>query len=142
MISPLYACLWMDGKAKDAAEFYCSIFPNSKILSENSMVVIFQLNGTKFMCLNGGPEYKFNEAISHVIECETQNEIDHFWNKLSEGGEEGKCGWLKDKFGMSWQVVPKILGKLMSNPDTAPKAMYAFMQMKKFDIEKLLLAVN
>lgn len=142
MISPLYPCLWMDGKAKEAAQFYCSVFPQSAILSENPMVVVFQLNGAKFMCLNGGPEFKFTEAVSYVIECETQEEIDHYWNQLTLGGEEGKCGWLKDKFGMSWQVVPKILGKLMNDPEKAPKAMYAFMQMKKFDIAKLLQAAG
>jgi len=101
------------------------------------MVVIFELNGTKFMGLNGGPEYKFNEAVSFVVNCETQDEIDIYWNKLTEGGQEGKCGWLKDKFGVSWQIVPTILGKLMNDPEKAPRVMYAFMQMKKFDIEKL-----
>ena len=137
MISTLFPCMWFDGKAKDAADFYCSLFPESKIVSTNPMVVIFELNKTKFMALNGGPEFKFNEAISFVITCETQEEIDFYWNKLTEDGKESKCGWLKDKFGVSWQVVPSILGSLMSNPATAPKVMYAFMQMKKFDIAKL-----
>ena len=137
MISTIFPCMWFDGKAKDAADFYCSIFPESKIVSTNPMVVIFELNKTKFMALNGGPEFKFNEAISFVITCETQDEIDFYWSKLTEGGVESKCGWLKDKFGVSWQVVPSILGSLMGNPATAPKVMYAFMQMKKFDIAKL-----
>lgn len=92
------------------------------------------------MLLNGGPEYKFTEAVSFVITCDTQEEIDYYWNKLSEGGEEGKCGWLKDKYGVSWQVVPAILGQLMNDPDKASKVMYAFMQMKKFNIEKLMQA--
>ena len=101
------------------------------------MVVIFELKGLKFMALNGGPEYKFNEAVSFVVNCETQEEIDYYWEKLTEGGQESKCGWLKDKFGMSWQIVPAILGQLMNDPEKAPRVMYAFMQMKKFDIQKL-----
>ena len=137
MTNPIYPCLWFDGQSKTAADYYCTVFPNSRIISSNPMVVIFELNGTKFMGLNGGPEYKFNEAVSFVVNCETQDEIDIYWNKLTEGGQEGKCGWLKDKFGVSWQIVPTILGKLMNDPEKAPRVMYAFMQMKKFDIEKL-----
>lgn len=140
MNKSIYPCLWFDGQAKAAADYYCSIFKNSTILNVTPMVVIFELNSTKFMALNGGPEYKFTEAISFVVNCETQEEIDKYWNKLTEGGQEGKCGWLKDKYGISWQIVPEILGKLMSDPEKAPKVMYAFMQMKKFDIEKLLKA--
>ncbi len=136
----IYPCLWFDGQAKDAADFYCAVFPNSKILSSNPMAVIFELNGQKFMGLNGGPSFKFNEAVSFVFNCETQEQIDNYWNKLTDGGEEGKCGWLKDKFGVSWQIVPTILGKLMNDPEKAPRVMYAFMQMKKFDIEKLMNA--
>ena len=138
MANPIYPCLWFDGKAHEAAEYYCSVFPNSRIISLNPMVAIFELNGTKFMGLNGGPEFKFTEAVSFVVNCETQEEIDMYWDKLTQGGQEGKCGWLVDKFGVSWQIVPSILGKLMNDPEKAPKAMYAFMQMKKFDIEKLL----
>ncbi len=137
MINPLYPCLWFDGQAKAAADYYCTVFPNSKIISTNPMVVIFELNGTKFMGLNGGPEFKFNEAISFVVTCENQDEIDRYWDRLTQGGEEGKCGWLKDKFGISWQIVPSILGALMNDPEKAPKVMYAFMQMKKLDIAKL-----
>lgn len=137
MTNQIYPCLWFDGLAKTAADFYCTVFPDSKITSSNPMVVIFELNGKKFMALNGGPEFKFNEAVSFVVTCETQDEIDFYWNKLTDGGKEGKCGWLKDKFGVSWQIVPSILGKLMSDPEKAPRVMYAFMQMKKFDIEKL-----
>ena len=92
------------------------------------------------MGLNGGPNFKFNEAISFVVDCDTQEEIDYYWNKLTEGGEESQCGWLKDKFGLSWQVVPTILGKLMSDPTKSQRVMLAFMQMKKFDIEKLMNA--
>ena len=140
MTNPIYPCLWFDGQSKAAADFYCSVFPNSKIISANPMVVIFELNGTKFMALNGGPEYKLSEAVSFVVNCETQQEIDNYWTKLTAGGQESKCGWLKDKFGVSWQIVPSILGKLMNDPEKAPRVMYAFMQMKKFDIEKLLQA--
>ncbi len=140
MSSAPYPCLWFDDQAKAAAEFYCSIFPNSKILNITPMVAVFELNGTRFMGLNGGPEYSINEGVSFVINCDTQEEIDHYWNKFAAGGLESKCGWIKDKFGVWWQVVPSMLGKLMSDPEKAPKAMYAYMQMKKFDIAKLLEA--
>lgn len=279
MKNPIYPCLWFDGNAKAAAEFYCSVFANSKITVDTPMVVNFNLNGKKFMGLNGGPQFKFNpsvsffaicetvkevdsmwnkllegamvmmpldkypwserygflqdkfgvswqvmmgnletmgekiiptfmftgsqagkaelamnfyatvftdskikdinryvagehdvegtvkharfhlgkenfaamdssfphgfefnEAISFVVECETQQEIDYYWSKLTEGGQEGKCGWLKDKFGVSWQIVPTILGKLMTDPTKSQRVVAAFMQMKKFDIEKLLNA--
>ncbi len=140
MSSAPYPCLWFDDQAKAAAEFYCSIFPNSKILNITPMVAVFELNGTRFMGLNGGPEYSINEGVSFVINCDTQEEIDHYWNKFAAGGLESKCGWIKDKFGVWWQVVPSMLGKLMSDPERAPKAMYAYMQMKKFDIAKLLEA--
>ena len=116
MTNNIYPCLWFDGQAKAAAEFYCSIFKNSKITEENPMVVRWELDGKQFMGLNGGPQFKFNEAVSFAIECETQEEIDHYWNNLtSNGGAESQCGWCKDRFGVSWQVVPKILSKLMSN---------------------------
>jgi predicted 3-demethylubiquinone-9 3-methyltransferase (glyoxalase superfamily) len=137
MKSPIYNCLWFDGQAKEAAEFYCSVFENSKITVDTPMVVNFELNGRKFMGLNGGPHFKFNEAISMVVDCETQAEIDYYWSKLTDGGEEGNCGWLKDKFGMSWQIVPTILSELMSNPAKVHNVMQVFMQMKKFDIETL-----
>lgn len=136
----MYPCLWFDGQAKTAADYYCSIFKNSKILSENPMVVTFELNGNKFMGLNGGPNYKFTPATSFVIECETQEEIDYYWNKLGDGGRYDKCGWLDDKFGVSWQVVPAVLSKLMSDPEKAPRVVNAFMKMSKFDIETLMNA--
>jgi len=138
MPNQMYPCLWFDNQAKEAAEFYCSIFKNSSIKVCTPMVVTFELNGNKFMGLNGGPNFKFNEAISIVVDCETQEEIDYYWNKLTEGGEERNCGWLKDKYGMSWQIVPTILGKLMTDSTKSQKVMEAFMQMKKFDIDKLL----
>ncbi|MEQ6118654.1 VOC family protein [Reichenbachiella sp. MALMAid0571] len=140
MKNEIYPCLWFDGKAKSAADFYCSVFKNSKITTDSSGVVIFELNGKKFMGLNGGPKYQFSPATSFVIECETQEEIDFYWEKLGEGGVHNQCGWLDDKFGVSWQIVPAILGELMSDPDKAPRVMQAFMQMGKFDIEKLLNA--
>lgn len=134
----MYPCLWFDGQAKSAAEFYCAIFPNSKVTVDTPMVVHFELNGKKFMGLNGGPHFKFNEAVSFVITCENQQEIDHYWNKLiADGGQESQCGWLKDKFGLSWQVVPTILGELMSHPEKGQRVVQAFMKMKKFDIEAL-----
>jgi predicted 3-demethylubiquinone-9 3-methyltransferase (glyoxalase superfamily) len=140
MTEEIFPCLWFDGKAKVAAEFYCGIFKNSKILSVNTMVVNFVLNGKKFMGLNGGPMFKFNEAVSFVITCADQTEIDYYWNKLTENGEESMCGWLKDQFGVSWQVVPSILGRLMSDPIKAERVSNAFMQMRKMDIEKLINA--
>lgn len=136
----MYPCLWFDGQAKEAAEYYCSIFKNSRLLSENEFVVIFELNGNKFMGLNGGPKYKFSPANSYVIECETQAEIDHYWNKLGQGGVYNQCGWLDDKFGVSWQVVPRILHELMADNEKSPRVVQAFMQMQKFDLETLLNA--
>lgn len=138
MSKPMYPCLWYDNKAKEAAEYYCGIFKNSKIISENPMVVIFELNGQKFMGLNGGPEFNFTEAVSFVIECDTQEEIDHYWNNLTaNGGEESMCGWLKDKFGMSWQVVPGMLGQLMSDPERGQRAMQVVLKSKKLVIEEI-----
>lgn len=136
----LYPCLWFDRQANEAATYYCSIFPNSKITSENAITVQFELNGFKFMGLNGGPKYKFSLANSYVLECETQEEIDFYWEKLGAGGTYNQCGWLDDKFGVSWQIVPSILGKLMSDPERAQRVIKAFMQMTKFDIKKLITA--
>lgn len=138
MTHQLYPCLWFDGKAQEAAKFYCSIFKDSKITADNQLVVSFELNGTKFIGLNGGPHYKFNEAVSFVIDCDTQEEIDYYWNKLTaDGGSEDQCGWCKDKFGVSWQVVPTILPKLLSDPEKAQKVIPVYMKMKKFDIRTL-----
>ena len=138
MTKQMYPCLWFDGQARAAADFYCSIFPNSKIINDSGMVVNFELNGEFFMGLNGGNNFKFNEAVSFVITCKDQQEIDHYWYKLiADGGKEGNCGWCKDKFGLSWQVVPAILGQLMSNPENGQRVVQAFMKMKKFDIETL-----
>jgi predicted 3-demethylubiquinone-9 3-methyltransferase (glyoxalase superfamily) len=140
MKNQIYPCLWFEYQAKEAADFYCSVFNNSRITSENSMVVTFELDGRKFMALNAGPEFKFNEAISFVVDCDTQADIDFYWSKLTSGGSEGQCGWLKDRFGVSWQIVPTVLGTLMSNPDKSRRVMQEILQMKKLDIEKLVSA--
>jgi len=138
MNNQIYPCLWFDGNAKEAADFYCSVFKDFKLLEENPMVVFFEINGYKIMALNGGPMFKFNEAVSLVVTCETQEEIDYYWEKLTaDGGRESMCGWLKDKFGFSWQIVPTIIGKLMSDPEKSKRVMQAIMGMKKLDIAML-----
>jgi predicted 3-demethylubiquinone-9 3-methyltransferase (glyoxalase superfamily) len=145
MVNPLYACLWYNGQAKQAADFYCSIFKNSSITADTPMVVNFELNGRKFMGLNGGAHFKFNEAISFVIDCADQEEVDYYWNALlADGGEESMCGWLKDKFGMSWQVVPVMLGEMISKGDPAKSnaMMQALMKMKKLDVAALQAAYD
>jgi predicted 3-demethylubiquinone-9 3-methyltransferase (glyoxalase superfamily) len=138
MTKPIYPCLWFDGKAKEAAAFYCSVFENSKIISETGLVVDFELNGKRFIGLDGGPMYKFTEAVSFVIECETQQEIDYYWDTLTKDGEESMCGWLKDKYGLSWQVFPTILPSLLNDPVKGPKVMENFSNIRKFDIAKLI----
>ena len=135
MTKQIYPCLWFDGQAKAAAEFYCSVFKDSKITSDSPMVVMFEINGTKFMGLNGGSQFKFDEAVSFVVNCDTQDEIDYYWNKLTQDGEESMCGWLKDKFGVSWQIVPSMIAELMSEPARAERVMQAVMKMRKLDIE-------
>lgn len=140
MKNKIYPCLWFDGQAKAAADHYCSIFKNARIIDENPMVVNFEVNGQKFMGLNGGPHYKFTPATSFVIPCDTQEEIDYYWEKLGEGGTYSQCGWLDDKFGVSWQIVPAILGTLMADPEKGPRVVQAFLKMTKFDIEALLKA--
>ena len=127
--------LWYDSQALEAAKFYCSVFKNSKIVSASPMVVTFELEGQKFMALNGGPKFKFTEAISLFVDCETQEEVNELWEKLSNGGEKSKCGWLKDKYGLSWQVIPTLLGKLMSDPDPekAHRVMQAILKMTKIE---------
>jgi len=140
MKKQMYPCLWFDGQARAAADFYCAIFPNSKIINDSVMVVNFELNGQLFMGLNGGPNAnaKFNEGVSFVVPCKDQEEIDYYWYKLiADGGREDMCGWCKDKFGLSWQVIPSILGQLMSNPEKGQRVVQAFMKMRKFDIEAL-----
>ena len=138
MTNQIYPCLWFDGQAKAAAEYYCSIFKDSKIIEQNPMVVTFELNGNKFMGLNGGPKYKFTPATSFVVECETQEEIDYYWNKLGDGGRFDQCGWLNDKFGLSWQIVPAVLHQLIADPEKSPRVIEAFMKMSKFNIQELM----
>lgn len=134
----LTVCLWFDGRAKEAAEFYCDVFKNSKITHVNPMVVTFELNGSKFMGLNGGPKFEFNEATSLVVNCDTQEEIDYYWEKLIAGGGcESRCGWLKDKFGFSWQIVPSEMGQLMTDPARAQRIMEVVMPMNKLDLAKI-----
>ena len=138
MSNPVYPCLWFDDQAKEAADFYCSVFKDSRIISENPVVVQFEINGSRIMALNGGPHFKFNEAVSLVITCDKQDEIDYYWEKLTaDGGQESMCGWLKDKFGLSWQVVPANMGKLMTDPERMQRIMPVLMQMKKLDMQKL-----
>ncbi len=143
--------LWFDHQAEEAAAFYASIFPNSKIAKVvrygatgprppgSAMTVEFQLQGQRFVALNGGPHFKFTEAISFVVNCETQDEVDSYWEKLSAGGGEVACGWLKDKFGLSWQIVPTALVELLSDPDPekSGRVMKALQTMKKLDIRAL-----
>ena len=147
--------LWFDDKAEEAVKFYVSVFRNSKIGGVarygnagakasgrpigSVMTVAFQLEGQDFVALNGGPHFKFTEAISLVVNCETQAEVDELWETLSADGEKGRCGWLKDRYGMSWQVVPSFIGKLMQDPDAgrSEKVMQAILQMNKLDIETL-----
>ena len=148
-------CLWFDSEGEEAARFYTSIFKNSKIgrvarYDEEAskaagspkgsvMTVEFELDGQRFMALNGGPLFKFTEAISLVVNCETQKEVDHFWEKLSAGGQEVQCGWLKDRFGVSWQIVPTILMELLhdKDPERSRRVMAAMLKMKKIDTEPL-----
>jgi predicted 3-demethylubiquinone-9 3-methyltransferase (glyoxalase superfamily) len=139
MAKSIYPCLWFENNAKAAADFYCSVFPNSKILNESPIVVNWEIDGRKFMGLNGGTsKHKFNDSFSFVIPCEDQNEIEYYWEKLTtNGGKEGMCGWCVDKFGVSWQVVPTILGELMSDPSRSQRVVQTFLKMKKFDIEAL-----
>lgn len=144
--------LWFDGKAEEAASFYTSLFPDSKILSVTLygeagpgpmgtvMTVAFQLAGQEFTALNGGPVYTFTPAISLVVNCETQREVDELWDKLSAGGgEKGQCGWLTDKYGVSWQVVPTVLGKMLQDrdPKKVQRVVQAMLQMKKLDLGQL-----
>lgn len=148
-------CLWFDDKAEEAVHFYVSIFKNSKVGNVTHygeegakvsgrpkgsvMTVTFQLDGQEFMALNGGPHFTFTEAVSFIINCTSQEEVDELWEKLSEGGEKGQCGWLKDKYGLSWQIVPSVLSEMMqdSDPEKTNRVMGALLQMKKLDIKRL-----
>jgi predicted 3-demethylubiquinone-9 3-methyltransferase (glyoxalase superfamily) len=143
--------LWFNDKAEEAMNFYTSIFKNSKVLnvsrygdagpgpSGTVMSATFELDGQEFMALNGGPEFNFTEAISFFVKCETQQEVDDLWQKLTDGGEESQCGWLKDKYGLSWQIIPNALGEMLGDkdPDKAGRVMRAMFQMRKIDIKTL-----
>jgi predicted 3-demethylubiquinone-9 3-methyltransferase (glyoxalase superfamily) len=135
--------LWFDHNAEEAIKFYTAIFKNSKVIQLHPMVSTFELDGQRLMALNGGPQYKFTEAISLFVSCDTQEEIDYYWEKLlTNGGKEVQCGWLKDKFGLSWQIVPAILGKFMSDPDhkKSERVMQALLKMIKLDMKVLMQA--
>jgi predicted 3-demethylubiquinone-9 3-methyltransferase (glyoxalase superfamily) len=149
-------CLWFDTQAEEAAEFYTSIFPNSKIVDVSHygpggprpagtvMTVSFTLDGQEYLALNGGPEFTFSEAISFQVGCGSQEEVDEYWSKLTDGGAEGPCGWLKDRYGLSWQIVPTALSELLADPDPgrSQRAMQAMMHMKKIDIAELRRAAD
>jgi predicted 3-demethylubiquinone-9 3-methyltransferase (glyoxalase superfamily) len=148
-------CLWFDTEAEQAAKFYCSVFKNSRMgrisryvnegqeihgkAAGSVMAVEFEIGGQKFAALNGGPHFKLTEAVSFQVHCEDQQEVDYFWKTLAEGGKEGPCGWLKDRYGLSWQVVPKVLYEMLLDPDhtKSQRVTRAFLQMKKFDIAEL-----
>jgi len=148
--------LWFDGKAEEAMNFYVSVFKNSKIVSVTRygdagpgpkgtvMSATFQIEGQEFLALNGGPHFTFSPAISFFVNCDTQREVDELWDKLSEGGEKQQCGWLKDKFGLTWQIIPTVLGKLLGDKDArkAKRVMEAMLQMHKIDIKRLQQAYD
>jgi predicted 3-demethylubiquinone-9 3-methyltransferase (glyoxalase superfamily) len=150
-MSKITPCLWFDTQGEEAATLYTSVFPNSTITGVTRygsagprpegtvMTVSFELDGQPFVALNGGPDFTFNEAISFQVDCDNSDEVDHYWDKLSEGGEEGPCGWLKDRFGVSWQVVPRRLNELIEDPDQkkAQRVMAAMLSMGKIEIDEL-----
>ena len=141
MSHTIYPCLWFEREAAEAAAFYLSIFKDSRQLSANPAAIHVELNGSKFMLLNGKqPSTGFNESTSFVITCDTQEEVDHYWINFTKDGKEKMCGWCEDRYGVSWQIVPRILGQLMSDPERAPRVIDAFLKMKKFNIERLLNA--
>ena len=151
MPTQLTPCLWFDDRGEEAANFYASVFPNSRILEVTRygsagprpegmvMTVSFELDGQRFTALNGGPEFTFTEAISFEVECADQAEVDRYWSALSDGGQEGPCGWLKDRFGLSWQIIPKRLNELVTDPDRekAQRVMAAMLKMQKIDVDEL-----
>ena len=148
--------LWFDDQAEEAAEFYCSVFPDSRIVdvtrrtdaapgeTGTALVVSFELDGTRFIALNGGPSHQFTEAVSFMVDCDDQDQVDHYWSRLGEGGTEDACGWLKDRFGLSWQIVPTLLPELLKDPDRekADRVMRAMLQMSKIEIAPLETAAR
>jgi predicted 3-demethylubiquinone-9 3-methyltransferase (glyoxalase superfamily) len=148
-MTPITPCLWFDGNAQAAVDHYIAIFPNSRRLTDTSgddtpVVVSFELDGQPFMALNGGPDYQFTPAISFVVNCQTQAQVDHYWDRLVDGGQPSQCGWLADRFGVSWQIVPDRLGELMGDPDpvVAQRVLQAMLQMVKLDIPALEAAAK
>lgn len=156
MTNPIVPCLWFDNQAEEAANYYVSIFKDGKILTvdhyadsgpnydQTVTVVDFEINGQRFQAFNGGPLFKFSEAISFVVECANQADVDYYWNALTKEGEESQCGWLKDKYGVSWQIVPTVLNDLLRDPDKAKagKVMRRMLQMRKLDIAELQAAYD
>ena len=156
MAEKITTCLWFDTQAEEAAEFYVSVFDGSKVLNVarygdagpgpagQVMTILFEIEGRTFMGLNGGPAFSFNEAVSFVIDCASQEEVDRYWAALSDGGTESQCGWLKDRYGVSWQVVPSVMGQLLGGPDPdgAQRAMQAMLGMRKLDIAALQKAYD
>jgi predicted 3-demethylubiquinone-9 3-methyltransferase (glyoxalase superfamily) len=156
MSEKITTCLWFDTQGEEAAEFYCSVIPNSRVTGVQRygeagpgapgsvMTVEFELDGRPYVALNGGPHFTFNEAVSFQVACADQDEVDRYWSTLSEGGEEGPCGWVKDRFGLSWQVVPTALPELLGDPDPdrAQRAMKAMLGMRKLDIAELQAAAD
>jgi predicted 3-demethylubiquinone-9 3-methyltransferase (glyoxalase superfamily) len=156
MSQKITTCLWFDTEGEEAAEFYCSVIPDSRVTgvtkygdadperAGTAMTVTFELDGKPYVALNGGPNYTFNEAVSLQVSCEGQDEVDHYWDVLSEGGSEGPCGWLKDRYGFSWQIVPTALPELLGDPDPgrSQRAMEAMFAMKKIDIEAIRAAAD
>ncbi len=154
--SIITTCLWFDTEGEEAAEFYCTVIPNSRVRDVtrygeagpgtpgSAMTVSFELDGRPFVALNGGPVFPFTEAVSLQVSCRDQEEVDHYWSTLLEGGEEGECGWLKDRFGFSWQIVPTALPELLRDPDPdrAQRAMKAMLSMRKIDIEAIRQAAD
>jgi predicted 3-demethylubiquinone-9 3-methyltransferase (glyoxalase superfamily) len=156
MSDKITTCLWFDTEGEEAAQFYCTLFPNSRIVGVSHygeagprpagmvMTVDFELDGRPYVALNGGPDYRFTEAVSFQISCADQAEVDHYWTALTEGGQPGPCGWLKDRFGVSWQVVPTALPELLNHPDpaAAQRVMAAMMRMGKIEVDELRKAAD
>jgi predicted 3-demethylubiquinone-9 3-methyltransferase (glyoxalase superfamily) len=142
--SKIVPCLWFDQVGEEAAKFYTGIFPDSRITHANPVTVAFELAGQPFTALNGGPHFKFNESVSLQVMCDSAEEVDHFWSALGEGGSEQQCGWLKDRFGLSWQIIPKRFIELVTSPDQAAvqRTFAAMMKMKKLDLPRLEQAFN
>jgi predicted 3-demethylubiquinone-9 3-methyltransferase (glyoxalase superfamily) len=137
----IYPCLWFDNQAQEAAQYYCSIFKNARLISDNGLVVMFEINDSLFMGLNGGPQFKFNESISFVVSCDGQEEVDYHWDSfILSGGVESQCGWLKDKYGISWQIVPQQLRDWIGHPQKEKRdyALNSMLKMKKIIIQDLI----